>query len=248
MVQAPDPFAHQPELRDRITDPLQSFFRTFKIENMVDTLVERNLPIGWWHSDAVREATRHKALECLGNDDLWIFAYGSLMWDPAFVFTEVHKCHAPGFSRQFILVEKNGGRGSPEKPGLIAALDKGAGCEGLAFRIANPIVNTETEILWRREMVAPGYVPTFIEIMLGDERIKAITFVADHDADAIDPSLTLEQQAQMIATASGILGTNLEYLENIAKNFEILGVHDQYITELMHWTGAYIKTHGTSSI
>lgn len=247
MTQSPNPFAHHPELRDIISDPLQSFFRTFRIENMVDMLVENGLPTGWWHSEEFREASRAQTLKHLGDDDLWIVGYGSLMWDPAFIFSDVRKCYIPGFTRQFILKEEYGGRGDPNRPGLFAALDSGDGCDGLAFKIANSIVDAETEILWRREMVAPGYVPTFVDVILGEENIRALTFVADHEADLIDPSLSREQQVEMIATASGILGTNLEYLQNIADHFEILDIHDPHITGLLQDTQAFIRANQTDT-
>ena len=79
-------------------------------------------------------ARKRAAFLAQRNDqDLWIFAYGSLIWDPAFYFEEVRVAKAPGYQRSFCLRSEIG-RGSPEKPGLMVALDHGSECQGLAFR------------------------------------------------------------------------------------------------------------------
>ena len=80
-----DPFIYHPELRHEIADPLQSFFRTFTTADLAEKMRELGLP-EWWHSDEEREAMRAEALADRWNSDLWIFAYGSLMWDPAIRF------------------------------------------------------------------------------------------------------------------------------------------------------------------
>lgn len=247
MPQTADPFAHHPEMRDKIIDPLQSFFRTFRIVNMAEMMDNQGLETNWWHSDADREASRTSALKQLGDNDLWVFAYGSLMWDPAFVFTDVRKGHAPDFARRFILREDRGGRGNPEAPGLFAALDRGQGCDGLAFKIARHQVDNETEVLWRREMVGPGYEPVFIDLTMDQTPVQALAFVADHSTDRINASLTFDQQVEMIATASGVLGSNLQYLDNIVAQFEILDIKDQYIADLKHHVDAYRQTRSISS-
>ncbi|MCU4653078.1 gamma-glutamylcyclotransferase [Roseibacterium sp. SDUM158016] len=147
MPDADDPFARHPELRDRITDPETSFFRTFSIEALINLHPHMEDILEWTHTDEVREAIRADTLAG-HSGDLWIFAYGSLIWDPALRFAEVRRAHAPGHARRFILRDDNGARGTAEAPGLMAALDTGEGCEGLAYRIRERDVDTETEILF----------------------------------------------------------------------------------------------------
>ena len=187
-----DPFAHHPELRGKIVDPLQSSFRTFTTAKLAKIVEEQGLPGGWWHSDEEREASRAEALAGNRDRDLWVFAYGSLMWDPAFRFAEVRRAHVPDYARRFILKDILGGRGTRDAPGLMAALDKGPGCEGLLFRIVSDHVEEETEVLWRREKVGPAYIPTFVDAVVSGERVPALAFVADHEAELIDASLTRE--------------------------------------------------------
>lgn len=242
MGPASDPFAHHPELRDKISDPLKSFYRTFTTEILAKKMKANGMPLGWWYSEDEREASRNSTLADRRNSDLWVFTYGSLMWDPGFRFEEVRRAHAPEYARRFILKDIYGGRGTLDAPGLMAALDKGPGCDGLAYRIRREDIDEETAILWRREKVGPAYLPVFIDTIAADDRIKALTFVADHDAKLIDASLTRAQQIEYFATGTGFMGTSLEYLQNIAKQFAALGIHDEDVTALLHETETYIRS------
>ena len=241
MTAAPDPFSHHPELRGKVADPLQSSFRTFTTEGLAVRLKARGLPVDWWHTDAEREASRAQALAGRRGGDLWVFAYGSLMWDPAFRFEEVRRAHAPRHARRFILKDVYGGRGTFAAPGLMAALDAGSGCDGLAFRIAGANVEQETEILWRREKIGPAYIPVFIDVDLSDRRIPALTFVADHDATLIDAGLTRAQQVEYCATGTGFMGSSADYLRNIAGQFAALGIRDEEVSELLRETEVAIN-------
>ena len=240
MEPAPTPFAAHPELRDKIADPLTSFFRTFSAEVMLARFPQLESAKDWIHPDDVREATRRHCLADHGTGDLWIFAYGSLMWDPAVRFTDVRRAHVPDYARRFILKDVNGGRGTQEIPGLMAALDAGCGCEGLAFRIAAAEVETETEILWRREMIGPGYVPAFVPALIDGQHDRVLTFLADHAAPAIDTHLSRAEQVHLIARSEGFLGTSKAYLENIVTQFAHLGIVDAECSSLLQEVEEYI--------
>lgn len=222
-----DPFFHHPELREHISDPLKSFFRDFNPIEVFMQWPELHWVIEELHSEEFRTASRNEILKQHHKGDLWIFAYGSLMWDPAFVFGEVRRAHVRDHARHFILRDVWGGRGTREVPGLMAALDRGDGCDGLIYRIAKDKIEDETQNLWRREMIGPGYLARFVDACVGDTQIKALTFVADHDADVIHPDLTRHQQIEFITSGEGVLGTSLEYLENIVRQFTALGIEDE---------------------
>lgn len=224
-----DPFAHHPELRDRIEDPETSFFRTFRVEDLIEQKPHLR---DWVYPKARREAIRVEALAG-HSGDLWIFGYGSLMWNPALRFAEVRRAHVADHARRLILVEYRGGRGSAEAPGLIAVLDAGRGCDGLAFRIAAADVQTETDILFQREMLAPGYLARFIPARIGDEEVRALTFVADHDVPDIRPDLTHEEQVRYVAHGAGDLGTSRDYLAGIVEHLTHLGIADADCTHLL---------------
>jgi glutathione-specific gamma-glutamylcyclotransferase len=163
-----------------------------------------------------------------------------LMWDPAIRFAEVRRARVPHYSRRFILKDIYGGRGTVDAPGLMAALDKGPGCDGLVFRVLREHVEEETAILWRREKIGPAYTPTFVEAVVADETVSALTFVADYNAELIDPNLTRDEQIHFFATGMGFFGPSIDYLKNIAKKFTALGIHDEDVTSLLRETEAYI--------
>lgn len=233
MPETADRFSHHPELQSQIADPLQSFFRDFNAKAFFEDKPELHWVIELLHSDSERAASRDETLAGRWDDDLWVFAYGSLMWDPAIQFSEVRRAHVPDYARRFILKDIYGGRGTPETPGLMAALDNGDGCDGLVFRIAKKDIETETEILWGREMIGPGYIPTFVPAIVEERTIEALTFVADHEAEAMQRNLTRQEQIQFITSGRGFLGSSLEYLANIVAHFTALGVTDEDCSALL---------------
>lgn len=228
----PDPFANHPELRDKIVDPHRSFFREFEPASMDAEMAERGFP-NWRLSDAQREATRREALADYPDGDLWVFAYGSLMWNPGFVFQEVRRADVVGYRRHFCLQDELGARGNRDAPGLMAALDFGGSCTGLAFRIAEDSVETETEILWKREMVAGAYVPAVIDAMTDMGPVKTIAFLANHTNIRIRPDISREEQVRFIGTGTGFLGSSLQYVEQLADHLEALGLTDEELFALL---------------
>ena len=52
---------------------------------------------------------------------VWVFAFGSLIWNPAFHHVERRVARVHGWHRQFCLWVK-AGRGTPEQPGLMLSL------------------------------------------------------------------------------------------------------------------------------
>ena len=235
-----DPFSHHPGLRGKIKDPEQSFFRNFHPSDLDARMAENGIPPDWRLTDDEREASRHADMAGRWDDDLWVFAYGSLMWDPAVRFTDVRRAHVPTHARRFILKDTRGARGTAERPGLMAALDTGAGCAGLAFRIPREALPRETDILWRRERIAEAYSAEFVTARLSDGPVTALTFTANRAAAMIDPDLSRAEQVRFAATGTGFLGSSLEYLQNLQINFAAIGVADAEVDSLLAEARAYI--------
>jgi len=227
-----DPFSHHPELRDLIRDPETSVFRDFDINDLLAKLPPSALTDTILTEDE-REAGRLALLADRRDEDLWVFAYGSLMWDPAFRFCEVRRAYAPDHRRRFILKDTFGGRGSAEFPGVMAALDVGSGCHGLAFRIARDEIEEETYRLWARERAGHAYCEAMIHVELSDRSIEAVTFLADHNASVIFPDLSREEQIDYAATGTGLFGSSYEYVENLAAGFAAVGVEDADVNDLL---------------
>jgi cation transport protein ChaC len=226
-----DPFRHHPGLRDQIRPAEESFFRNLDVDEIHRHVLATGGDPDWRTPDDLREANRRAVLEGHLDDDIWVFAYGSLMWDPAMIFAEVRRAHAPEFARTFCMWD-DGGRGSPEQPGLMLGIDAGAGCDGLVFRIERDRIEHETFVLFRREMIAEGYVPTWSMMSTDHGPVEALSFVADHAAENIRPGIPLDEQARMIAVAEGLLGTNFAYLDNMHAHLSALNVSDPYVDDL----------------
>ena len=118
-----------------------------------------------------REASRAQIMaEHVQGTELWVFGYGSLMWNPAIHVDQSLPAHVEGFQRSFCM-RLMFGRGMPDNPGLMLCLVPGGTCAGIAHRIAPEHVESESKILWMREMLSGAYVPTWIDIDLGHRRV-----------------------------------------------------------------------------
>lgn len=231
MLLPPEAFLHVPALAGKIFEPEKSFFRLTR-ERLVDldrAAREAGYPANWRLTDEAREATRTSLLNG-HTGDLWIFAYGSLMWDPAIHVVEIRTGALQGYHRRFCL-KTHIGRGSADNPALMAGLDDGGTCHGLALRIPAASVERETDILWMREMIAGTYVPTFVPVETPQGPVQAVTFVMNRQSKRY-VRLDAEETARIIATGRGLRGTCLEYLENLADRLDLLGLRDPDIDEL----------------
>ena len=186
-----------------------------------------------------REASRTAALGAHPpGADLWVFAYGSLMWNPAFRHVEGRSGLIHGWHRRFCLWMP-AGRGSPDNPGLMLGLDSGGACRGIVWRIAAAEVRNETRILWRREMVADGYRPRWVRAYTPEGPVRAITFTVNRDFDRYVQDLSEARTVQALATAHGRLGRARDYLHNTVVHLDELGINDGPMHRLLGLVEAY---------
>jgi cation transport protein ChaC len=181
-----------------------------------------------------RRASLDKALQRYApGEEAWVFAYGSLMWNPAIEFVEQQPCRVDGWRRSFCFWLPMG-RGTPELPGLMLALEQGGECEGIAYRLTAEQVQSELPILWNREMLAGIYRPWWVPTNLRDgRRMTSVTFVVDPAHCQYCGDLPMERAAHHIAFAEGRRGACRDYLANTAAHARALGIHDPYIEELV---------------
>lgn len=181
-----------------------------------------------------REASLRDALARYApGEEAWIFAYGSLMWNPAIEFSEAQTCELDGWHRSFCFWMPMG-RGTPELPGLMLALERGASCEGIAYRLAPHQVESELPIVWNREMLAGVYKPVWAPVKLRDGRtVTAVTFEMDTQHCQYTGDLALARKAHHIAYAEGRRGACRDYLANTAAHARALGIHDAYVEDLV---------------
>ncbi len=162
---------------------------------------------------------------------LWIFGYGSLMWHPGFAHAESAVATLAGYRRGFLMRSIHH-RGTPDRPGLVLALDRAddQACTGIAFRVA-PGSEAETMTALRaRELVSYAYKEVRLPVDLTDgRRVMAVTYVIDRSHDQYTGPLPLEEQARIIARAVGGRGANREYLLNTQAHLRELGIAEPEI-------------------
>jgi cation transport protein ChaC len=159
---------------------------------------------------------------------MWVFGYGSLLWNPGFEVREQVVATLPGWHRSFCMRSIHH-RGTEEKPGLVLALDEmaGAHCQGLALSVPDGLHDTTLDYLRERELVSSAYLEKYLQVDLADgRRVEAVTYVIDpHHVQYC--SLEMEEQAQIISTAVGGRGPNTDYLHNTASHLTELGIEDE---------------------
>lgn len=159
---------------------------------------------------------------------MWVFGYGSLLWNPGFPVAERVKARLPGYHRSFCMRSIHH-RGTEADPGLVLALDAqaGAACHGLALSVAAGHEEATLAALRERELISSAYLEAMLDVTLDDGRsVIAVTYVIDPVHVQYCGGLPLEEQAQIIARAQGGRGPNCEYLYNTADHLAELDLRD----------------------
>lgn len=159
---------------------------------------------------------------------LWVFGYGSLIWQPGFPVAERQIARLDGWARSFCMRSIHH-RGTPEDPGLVLALDRenGASCEGIAFRVEDGADAATMDYLRERELISSAYLEERLTVHTNSgTEVETVTYVIDADHVQYCGGLPLEEQAQIIAAAHGGRGPNWEYLFNTADHLAEIGLHD----------------------
>lgn len=158
--------------------------------------------------------------------DFWVFAYGSLMWEPGFPHDAVRPARLRGWHRRFCIYSLSY-RGTPDCPGLVLGLDRGGSCQGLAFRIPPAKAGTALDYLWEREMTDNVYDIRLVSLDIGLERIAAFTFTACRSHPDYAGKLDPDTVARHILQGVGIRGHCRDYLENTLRHLESLDLADR---------------------
>jgi glutathione-specific gamma-glutamylcyclotransferase len=162
----------------------------------------------------------------------WVFAYGSLIWNPEFQSTEAVLGRVHGLHRAFCL-RSTRFRGTPERPGVVLGLDKGGSCVGLAYRLAPDQRELTISQLYDREMTGGIYNAKRITVSLADGRqVRALTFVANHHHEAYE-RLDEHQMVLRLRDCCGQRGFNKDYLLNTERSLREHGVQDKMLQRLV---------------
>jgi cation transport protein ChaC len=187
------------------------------------------------HNDADYDASLRDLLAAgpWQGQDVWVFAYGSLLWNPAFEVAEEVPAVLPGWHRAFC-IRLTRFRGTPEQPGLMMSLTPGGSCRGALHRIAADAVPSSLSKLWRREMTVkpPNTPPRWVTAKARGADVRAIVFAANRRGANFVAGLTNEQIADVLCKAAGHWGSGAEYLMQAVDQLERLGIRDANLWRL----------------
>ena len=165
---------------------------------------------------------------------LWVFAYGSLIWDPCFPVAARHLGCVAGWRRSFCMWSVRY-RGTDDHPGLVLALDRadGAFCDGVAFHVAPGQEEAALCTLRERELISSAYLETLLPVTLDNgEVVQAVAYVIDPSHAQYAGQLAAEEQARIIARSTGMRGPNRDYLFATTDHLAALGLHDAEMAAL----------------
>ena len=169
------------------------------------------------------------------DEDIYIFAYGSLLWNPTVDYEDEFLAKVYGFHRSFCM-KTNLGRGSFKKPGLMLGLDKGGSCRGSAFKLRNSEAIKNIDILFRREMVTGAYKPKLLKtILVNGRKVLSLAFTVDKKHKNYFQDKEIQTKAKMISNAHGFLGTCEEYFQNTLESLSELNIVDSEMTAISNY-------------
>lgn len=173
--------------------------------------------------------------------DLWVFAYGSLMWRPGFEAEETHHARLVGWRRSFCIYSRYH-RGSARRPGLVLGLDRGGVCEGLVFRVAADKARETLRYLREREQVGSVYREAMVPVTLVDgahTEVMALAFLVERAHPSYAGQMSLARQAHFVRGGSGRSGNNIDYLASTVAHLKQLGIRERELERLQAVVGTF---------
>lgn len=163
---------------------------------------------------------------------VWVFGYGSLIWNPGFRYLSAQLGLLRGAHRSLSIISHHH-RGTREQPGLVFGLTRGGSCRGMAFEVAQKDWREVRAYLDARELVTSVYRDVMRPVMLADgRRVQALAYVVDEAREQFAGELTTDQQLAMIRAGVGISGRNVDYVLNTARHLQELGIRDRALMAL----------------
>ena len=187
------------------------------------------------HLTEDERATRLQALlDNRPNGPFWVFAFGSLMWNPCFEHDRCEEAVLEGWERKFH-IWTSVARGTPERPGLGLCLEKAeAECKGLVYQLLPDNEDLDWQKIWDREMVTGIYQAVWTDItLLSGEVVSALTFVVDPTHRQYAGGMDIRIMSEVIAGAAGRYGRCRDYLASTVEEMTKIGVIDTHLSELL---------------
>jgi cation transport protein ChaC len=215
--------------------------RDILLDGTLDRMVARSMPDIRLLTEDERRYSLDQVLAARPQGPCWLFAYGSLLWNPTVPVLETRPARVQGWHRSFCLSTR-AGRGSPDNPGLVLGLDRGGACTGAGLRLPEDGLRDELALLWRREMLTGSYVPRWVRLL---DRVRpatagtppavfghAIAFTMNRQSTQYCGRLDTVELVRRLATARGELGSSSDYLFGTRDGLRALGIRDPAVERL----------------
>ena len=184
-----------------------------------------------------------------GQQPVWVFAYGSLIWNPDIEYDDKHCAMVHGWHRSLCMWSRVY-RGTPEHPGLVLALDRGGSCQGVAYRIRGAAVRRELTKLWRRELITGAYTPRWLKLRpcgpcaqsnVPHEHLTALGFVIDRNTAGYAGKLDSATLLKTVCSARGLNGSSAEYLFATVESLAAHGLEDHRLARIADQVASNLK-------
>jgi cation transport protein ChaC len=173
------------------------------------------------------------------GEPVWIFAYGSLLWDAELRDAATEPALLYGYRRSFCLYSYDY-RGTAANPGLTLGLDRGGSCRGAALRLRSDALDR----IWHREMSGRlVYAARLLRAQTATGVRRTLAFTALRTCPDYAGQLSLDETARMILGATGRRGTCRDYFENTLRHLEELGLADRPLQRLAERVAALAALH-----
>ena len=169
-----------------------------------------------------------------GDEDLWIFGYGSLIWRPEFDFSERRSAHVHGWHRA-LKMWSTINRGTPQVPGLVFGMLSGGSCQGMVFRIPRSAGDEVMRKLWQREMPNAVYDPKWLACKTPQGTVKALAFTLSRQSPHHTGELAPDEYRRIFSEAQGIYGTTFDYARATFDELQRLGIDDKALKRLLSY-------------
>lgn len=163
------------------------------------------------------------------DGQLWVFAFGSILWKRRFEVAEERPARIRGWHRKFCLGPDTRYRGNPAAPGVMLSMDRGGQCRGLALRMAPEGRDAALDHLLRHEPPVP---PAWVRARTPQGEVRAIAFVTTRCFHGYQGQLCDAEVADRLSQAVGMWGSMAEYLCNTQRHLEAMGIRDAYLRRI----------------
>jgi cation transport protein ChaC len=171
---------------------------------------------------------------------IWVFGYGSLMWNPGFAYQAFEPGRLDGWHRRFCVTSRHY-RGTPERPGLVLGLAPGGSCTGRALGVAAAQAEGVLACLDAREHVGGIYVYDRqllpVTLLRTGVRVEAWCYVARPDHQDVVLDLDDDALLARVAAATGAAGSNRDYVLATVRHLREIGIAEGTLEALARSLG-----------